>query len=64
MKVRLDCVCDILKGKTAITKAIPGKYPLVVTSQQRLSSSGFDFDCKAVCVPLVSATGHGDASRG
>ena len=62
MKVRLDEVCNLYKGKTTITKAIQGKYPLVVTAENRASSNEYQFDCKAVCVPLVSATGHGHAS--
>lgn len=62
MKVKLGDICDIIKGKTTITKAIEGEYPLVVTGENRLSNSDFQFDCSAVCVPLVSATGHGHAS--
>lgn len=62
MKVKLSDVCDIIKGKTTITKAIDGKYPLVVTAEGRLSNNEYQFDCRAVCVPLVSATGHGHAS--
>lgn len=62
MKVRLDEFCNIYKGKTTITKAIPGEYPLVVTAENRASHNEYQFDCKAVCVPLVSATGHGHAS--
>ncbi|CEQ06457.1 restriction endonuclease subunit S [Paeniclostridium sordellii] len=62
MKVRLDEVCNIYKGKTTITKAIQGEYPLVVTAENRASHNEYQFDCRAVCVPLVSATGHGHAS--
>lgn len=62
MKVKLSDVCDIIKGKTTITKAVEGEYPLVVTGENRLSNNEFQFDCSAVCVPLVSATGHGHAS--
>lgn len=62
MKVRLDEVCNIYKGKTTITKAIEGEYPLVVTAENRASHNEYQFDCRAVCVPLVSATGHGHAS--
>lgn len=62
MKVRLDEVCNIYKGKTTITKAVQGEYPLVVTAENRASHNEYQFDCKAVCVPLVSATGHGHAS--
>lgn len=62
MKVKLSDICDIVKGRTTITKAIEGEYPLVVTGENRLCNNEFQFDCSAVCVPLVSATGHGHAS--
>tara|TARA_R110002073_G_C9445447_1_gene577653 strand:+ start:690 stop:1844 length:1155 start_codon:yes stop_codon:yes gene_type:complete len=54
--------CDIKKGLTPIKKAIPGKYPLVATTEERQSSSEYHFDCAAVCVPLISSRGHGVAS--
>lgn len=54
--------CDIEKGLTPIKKAIPGKYPLVATTKARQSSSEYQFDCAAVCVPLISSRGHGVAS--
>ena len=54
--------CDIKKGITAIKKATPGKYPLVATTEERQSSSEYQFDCSAVCVPLISSRGHGVAS--
>ena len=54
--------CTITKGKTGIMKAIPGKFPLVVTSEERKTHNEFQFEGKAVIVPLVSGTGHGHAS--
>jgi type I restriction enzyme, S subunit len=59
---KLDDLCYIEKGKSGIKKAIPGPYPLVVTANERLSHSEYQFDCSAVCIPLVSSTGHGHAS--
>ena len=55
-------ICTIIKGSTGIKKAIAGDYPLVVTAEERLSSNEYQFDTKAVCIPLVSSTGHGHAS--
>ena len=55
-------ICSIEKGKTPIQKAIPGKYPMVVTTSERKTSDSFQFDTKAVCIPLVSSRGHGVAS--
>ncbi|MFN0216065.1 MAG: restriction endonuclease subunit S [Saprospiraceae bacterium] len=61
-KVKLGKVCFIEKGTTGIQKAIPGKYPLVVTSEERKSHNEFQFDSDAVIIPLVSSTGHGHRS--
>ena len=58
-KVELQDICDLIKGETAISKAISGKYPLVVTGANRKNCSSYQFDTKAVCIPLVSSTGHG-----
>lgn len=55
-------VCYIEKGKTPIQKAIPGEYPMVVTTTERKSCISYQFDTKAVCIPLVSSRGHGVAS--
>jgi len=55
-------VCYIEKGKTPIQKAIPGEYPMVVTTTERKSCNSYQFDTKAVCIPLVSSRGHGVAS--
>ncbi|MBQ0163120.1 MAG: restriction endonuclease subunit S, partial [Treponema sp.] len=59
--VELQTVCRLEKGKTPIQKAIPGEYPLVVTTEKRSSCKDYQFDCKAVCLSLVSARGHGIA---
>ena len=61
-KFRLGDLCSITKGETPIKQAIPGPYPLVVTAAERASHESFQFDCRAVIVPLVSSTGHGHAS--
>ncbi|MHA7834205.1 MAG: restriction endonuclease subunit S [Algiphilus sp.] len=60
--VRLGAVANIEKGKTAITKALPGAFPLVVTGAERKPCDHYDFEGPAVVVPLVSSTGHGRAS--
>lgn len=61
-KLKLGEVCSIVKGSIGIKKAIAGEYPLVVTAETRSSCNEYHFDCKAVCIPLVSSTGHGHAS--
>ena len=62
VKVKIGDVCNIEKGKTGILKAIPGEFPMVVTSEVRKSHNEYQFDDEAVIVPLVSGTGHGHAS--
>lgn len=62
MMVKLGDICTFEKGITGIQKSNPGKYPLVVTSQERKTSDSYQFDCEAVCIPLVSSTGHGHKS--
>lgn len=60
-KYALADICELIKGKTAIQKATPGEYPLVVTTSERKSCDTYQFDTSAVCVPLVSSRGHGVA---
>lgn len=61
-KVKIGEICEIIKGTTGIASAKPGEYPLVVTALERKTCSSFQFDCEAVCIPLVSSSGHGKKS--
>ena len=54
ISISLNDSCFLEKGKTPIQKAVPGKYPLVVTAIERKSNDTFQFDKPSVCVPLVS----------
>jgi type I restriction enzyme S subunit len=60
--VLLKDICDFEKGSSGLMKAIPGEYPLVTTGAERRTCESYQFDTKAVCIPLVSSTGHGHAS--
>lgn len=60
--VKLKELCDFEKGATGLAKAESGDYPLVTTGAERKSCNTYQFDAKAVCIPLVSSTGHGHAS--
>lgn len=60
--VSLGNIAHVEKGKTAITKAEAGEYPLVVTGADQRTCDHFDFEGPAAIVPLVSSTGHGHAS--
>lgn len=61
-KVKIGDICKIEKGSTGIASATPGKYPLVVTAAERKTCSTYQFDTEAVCIPLVSSSGHGKKS--
>lgn len=61
-KQKLGDICRIEKGRTGITGAAPGEYPLVVTAEERKTCGTYQFDCEAVCIPLVSSSGHGKKS--
>jgi len=52
-------LCNIIKGETGIANATPGEYPLVNTGAERKTCNTYQFDTEAVCIPLVSSTGHG-----
>ncbi len=62
MSYTLDELCHIEKGKIGITKAVDGEYPLVTTGEDFGTHNEYHFEGPAVCVPLVSSTGHGHAS--
>ncbi|MBQ6578535.1 MAG: restriction endonuclease subunit S [Bacteroidales bacterium] len=59
---RIEDCCVLAKGATPIQKAIPGEYPLVVTTSTRRTSATYQFTEPTVCIPLVSSRGHGVAS--
>ncbi|WP_300057162.1 restriction endonuclease subunit S [Sulfitobacter sp.] len=59
---RLDEICDLTKGVHSAAKEPPGPFPMIVTGEERKTSSSFQFDGEAVCIPLVSSTGHGNAA--
>lgn len=61
-KVALGDLFDVEKGKIGIMAATPGEFPLVTTGENFASHFEPHFAGDAVCIPLVSATGHGHAS--
>lgn len=62
MRFKLGDICTITKGNTGIMKAIPGNYVMVALGEANKTHNEFQFDTKAVLIPLVSSTGHGHAS--
>ena len=61
-KVALGDLFDVEKGKIGIMAATPGKFPLVTTGEDFTSHFEPHFTGDAICIPLISATGHGHAS--
>jgi type I restriction enzyme M protein len=61
-KARLKDVCTVIKGKSPTMKTPPGPYPFVVTAAVRKTADVFQFDGTAICIPMVSSTGHGHAA--
>lgn len=62
MQYRLGDICTITKGATGIMKAIPGAYTMITLGETEKTHNEYQFDAKAVIIPLVSSTGHGHAS--
>lgn len=58
---RLGDLVDIHNGQSPNMKTKPGKYVLVVPAENRKTSDHWDIEGKAVCIPLVSSSGHGKA---
>lgn len=58
-RAKIGDLCEIVKGETGLASSTPGPYPLVATGADRRSCDSWQFDTEAVCIPLVSSTGHG-----
>jgi type I restriction-modification system DNA methylase subunit len=54
--------CTYEKGKLATQATPEGVFPFVVTAKERKSAPEYQLDTKAVCIPLISSSGHGSAS--
>lgn len=61
-QTNLGEICHLEKGTSPTLKTPPGEYPLIVTGPEPLTSDSYQFEGEAVCVPMVSSTGHGHAS--
>jgi hypothetical protein len=61
-RYKLGDLCDMVRGISPTMKTEPGTYPLVVTAAYRRTSNAWQLQGPAVCVPLISSTGHGHAS--
>ncbi len=59
--MRIGDLCEIRNGLSPNMATPPGEHILVVPAEERKSADHWDFDGKAVCVPLISSSGHGKA---
>lgn len=59
---RLGDLFSVEKGRIGIRAATPGQFPLVTTGENHQTHVEPHYSGDAVCIPLVSATGHGHAS--
>jgi len=55
-------LCFIIKGTSPISRTLPGPFPLITTRDEHRTSNSFQFNEEAVCIPIISSTGHGHAS--
>ena len=60
--LHLGEACNIVKGSASALNEPPGEYSMVVTAAERKTAASYQFDGEAVCIPLVSSTGHGNAA--
>lgn len=60
--VSIKETCTYEKGKLATQATEEGVFPFVVTAKERKTAPEYQFDTKAVCIPLISSTGHGSAT--
>jgi len=55
-------IIRVFKGLSGAQSTESGSYPFIVTAKKMKTAKNYTFDCKAVCIPIVSSTGHGHAS--
>lgn len=61
-RYKIGDICHVVKGTYPTLKTEPGMYPLVVTAEFRRTANTYQLEGPAVCVPLISSTGHGHAA--
>jgi len=52
----------IFKGLSPTQNTPEGDFPFIVTAKNIRTADHYSFDTKAICIPLVSSSGHGHAS--
>jgi hypothetical protein len=59
--MRVGELCEIRDGLSPNMATQPGDFVMVVPAEDRKTADHWDFEGKAVCIPLVSSAGHGKA---
>jgi type I restriction enzyme M protein len=54
-------LCDVRDGMSPNMATAPGDFVLVVPAEDRKTADHWDYEGKAICIPLVSSSGHGKA---
>lgn len=60
--LHLSDLFDIKKGSVAASEANSGQYPFITSAEEPKRHDSYGFDGEAICIPIVSATGHGHAA--
>ncbi len=61
-RVKLKDLCSYEKGRFPTQATSEGLYPFVVTAADRKTADDYQCEGNAVCIPLISSSGHGKAS--
>lgn len=60
--LQLKDLCSLVKGNLPASNKSKGNYPFVTTAEEFKLCDNYYFEDEAICIPLVSSTGHGHAS--
>ena len=58
----IDELFNIQKGTIGAAQAVPGAFPFITSSEEPKFHNQSTFEGEAICIPIVSSTGHGHAS--
>lgn len=59
---KLEDLCTVEKGSISASTKSEGDFKFVTTAEEFKRCKDYVYDDEAVCIPLVSSTGHGQAS--
>lgn len=59
---KIEDYFDVEKGSVPASMANGGEYKFVTSSEEVKNYTEFNYETEAICIPIVSSTGHGHAS--